>query len=136
MGNLGEDGMKRFFDSHRCNSLCRKLGLVKPEKGKDGSWRVGKNSVVKSRTPKSLHRSDSEESAGAGWTAKKYDGAMTQAITRVTKQRTLKAEEQSTDPVQIPQQQLQILQAKLVMLIQQHGNFCTPGTLACTKRAW
>jgi len=29
--NLGTDGMKKFFKTHRCNDVCRKLGL-KPRK--------------------------------------------------------------------------------------------------------
>ena len=30
--NLGESGMKGFFSRHKCNGICKQMGLVIPEK--------------------------------------------------------------------------------------------------------
>eukprot|EP00802_Teleaulax_amphioxeia_P008683 Tamp_08692.p1 GENE.Tamp_08692~~Tamp_08692.p1 ORF type:complete len:352 (+),score=39.24 Tamp_08692:820-1875(+) len=43
-GNMGEDGIQNFFDSHRCNHCCRSLGLV------DG----GKSHPLTNQTEESL----------------------------------------------------------------------------------
>jgi len=34
----GRLGIKKFFDSHKCNSLCAKLGLSMPKAGPDGHY--------------------------------------------------------------------------------------------------
>jgi hypothetical protein len=62
--------------------------------------------------------------SGPAWTARKYDGAVTQAINRVTKRRDGAKVDSA---VEITQLQLAILQEKLAILIQQHGRF----TLSC-----
>uniref|UniRef100_A0A7S1JAC5 Alpha-type protein kinase domain-containing protein n=2 Tax=Eutreptiella gymnastica TaxID=73025 RepID=A0A7S1JAC5_9EUGL len=31
-GNMGMDGIRKFFDTHKCNALCRYLGLVQSGK--------------------------------------------------------------------------------------------------------
>jgi hypothetical protein len=124
MGNLGQDGMDKFLKSHKCNSLCRKLGLVPPERGPDGAWKIGKGSMASSRITTQSFKSDSSDSSQKLWTARKYDVAMTDAITRVTKKRNAKEEPDLAPTVELTQQQLALLQSKLMMLIQQHGVFC------------
>jgi len=122
MGNLGQEGIDKFLETHQCNSMCRKLRLVVPERNPDKTWKVGTGSIAVSRITKKSFASDSS-SQGPTWTAKKYDGAVTDAVTRVTKKRGKgEAEGPNSAPaVELTQQQLSTLQAKLVMLIQQHG---------------
>jgi hypothetical protein len=131
MGNLGQEGMEKFLSTHKCNSICRLMGLVPPEREADGTWKVGKDSVATSRITKQSFKSDSSESVSA-WTARKYNSAMTEAITRVTKKRSKDQEEEVGPTVALTQQQLAQLQAKLMMLIQQHGRVCV--SRACAQR--
>ena len=119
MGNLGQEGIDRFLMTHKCNSMCRKMGLVPPERNPDGTWRAGKNAKVSSDITKQSFSSEMIPS-GPAWTARKYDGAVTQAITRVTKRRD---GEKVDSAVEITQLQLALLQEKLAILIQQHGPF-------------
>ena len=95
------------------------LGLAKPEKMRDGTWKVGTGSVVQSRT---ASVSSSHDSVSSRWTSKRYDGALTQAVTRVTKKRTGDSENEIAPAVKMTKAQLEMLQAKLMLLIQQHGS--------------
>ena len=118
MGNMGQDGIDRFLESHKCNSLCRRLGLEPPERTPDGKWKSS-SAVTKSMvTVNSFKSSMSSTSISSTWTAKKYDAAL-DAITRATKKKGSAKETDSTDS--LTQQQLTVLQSKLSMLIQQHG---------------
>lgn len=117
MGNMGQEGIDRFLESHKCNSLCRRLGLEPPTRLSDGKWKSS-STVTKSRMTVVSHSSMSSASITSAWTAKKYDAAL-DAITRETKKKTSAKDADST----MTQQQLSALQSKLSMLIQQHGMY-------------
>ena len=86
---------------------------------RDGTWKVGTGSVLQSRT---ASLSSSDDSVRSQWTSKRYDGALTQAVTRVTKKRTGDSENEIAPAVKMTKAQLEMLQAKLMLLIQQHGS--------------
>ena len=114
MGNPGQEGIDRFLETHKCNSICQRLGLEAPRRNPDGSWKSS-DGLAKSRI--TVNSFQSSPSASSGWTARKYDDAV-EAIKRVTKR---KGSKDADDTSTLTQQQLSVLQSKLSMLIQQHG---------------
>lgn len=117
MGNLGQEGIDRFLETHKCNSLCRQLGLETPQKNPDGSWMCS-SSLAKSKITVNSFKSSPADSKTSRWTARKYDDAL-EAITRATKRKGSGKDGDAAST--LTQQQLSVLQAKLTMLIQQHG---------------
>jgi hypothetical protein len=67
MGNLGQEGIDRFLETHKCNSVCHKLGLVPPEQAPDGSWLLGKMSKATSRITKQSYTDSSTASVRSAW---------------------------------------------------------------------
>ncbi|KAJ1469829.1 kinase-like domain-containing protein, partial [Baffinella frigidus] len=80
MGNLGQAGIDRFFKSHKCNNICRLIGLAKPVFQFD-RWVIGQGSQCEvRRTVNRVKRAESGNTAtvSPNWTARKYDGAIQQ----------------------------------------------------------
>jgi hypothetical protein len=53
LGNVGRRGMEAFFRSHRCNGICRRLGLKPPTEmltPKRGSERMSESTPTSARS--------------------------------------------------------------------------------------
>ncbi|KAJ1467631.1 kinase-like domain-containing protein, partial [Baffinella frigidus] len=48
MGNLGQAGLHKFFKSHKCNNICRLIGLAKPVLQNE-RWVIGQGSQCQVR---------------------------------------------------------------------------------------
>jgi len=129
MGNLGQAGLHKFFKSHKCNNICRLIGLAKPVLQNE-RWVIGQGSQCQVR--RTVLRSKRAEN-GAGrdgstppttdidWTAGKYDGALQQAASKIKDKQAKMQQAGAVEAPQLSMKQLEQLQNKLAKLIR-HKN--------------
>ena len=119
MGNLGQAGIDKFFRSHRCNTICKLVGLAEPV-FRNGRWEIGHGSQCEVRRSvlRSMRSENGDDAGSPNWTAKKYDGALQQATSRI-KEQGAENNQNRGNTSQIPLQQIEELQKKLTLLIKQ-----------------
>jgi len=76
LGNLGQSGIRKFLQTHKCNRICRMLGLTDPRKGKQKEKLKETDAEMARRLQEEELRSAPEykqqHQKGVGWTSQRY----------------------------------------------------------------
>eukprot|EP00961_Rhodomonas_salina_P287414 3883398-Rhodomonas_salina.1 len=115
MGNIGQDGIDKFLNTHKCNSICKLLGLVQPRQNSQGGW-ISKN------TQAQIEKRRTQNSAKESWSSLKYKGVMQKAITKLKDSFRADKTKQTVNDLELTLQQQKLLQEKLMRLVEQKGS--------------
>lgn len=77
LGNLGQSGIRKFLQTHKCNRICRMLGLTDPRKGKQKEKLKETDAEMARRLQEEELRSAPEykshgDKDDVGWTSQRY----------------------------------------------------------------
>lgn len=72
LGNLGQSGIRKFLQTHKCNRICRMLNLTDPKKGKQKEKLKETDAEMARRLQEEELRSAPEYKQKVGWTSQRY----------------------------------------------------------------